>query len=119
MRKNVKLLIAALSGISLLSISGCTNPNKISNGAIVRHVNKTLKNNAVNQEYATITVGTYECNSESDRLELRKMEAAGLIEYEVERYAWWEKSKKTVRRAYEVPHYIIGTARTRRQSTNM
>lgn len=105
MKKNVILLIAALSGISLLSISGCTNPNKISPGAIVRQVNKTLKNKAVNQEYVTITVGTYECNSEADRLELRKMEAAGLIEYEVERYAWWEKSKKTERRAYEVPHY--------------
>ena len=46
----------------------------------------------------SIQTGYYEQNDPDARLLLEKLEAAGIVDYEVERYAWWEtkREKKTV-----------------------
>lgn len=61
-----------------------------------------LEEKAISEKFEVLTVGSYECNDEATRLTLRKLKAAGLLDYKVERYAWWEKGSKRVREQYQV-----------------
>jgi len=89
----------------LVVLSSCTSSDNISSSTIVKQFNKEIQKRALDKQVSTIKIGTYECNDADERLSLRKMAAAGLITYQVDRYPWWEKSKATVRKAYEVEKY--------------
>ena len=102
--KTLKTL-AAIAFAAPLIVSGCiggSSPDKLSSGKIVKQYNDALEKNAKNVEFVPFSVGTYECDSPGDRHTLRAFEAAGLVKYDVKRYAWWEKSKKSVKKAYKV-----------------
>ena len=92
-----------------LVLTSCTRQaDKISEWKILREVNAQMKDNAENKSFCNVAVGNYECNDATQRETLRKMEAAGLLTYDVKRYAWWEKTTKTVRESYEEPQYLWG-----------
>jgi hypothetical protein len=86
----------------LLVSCGNSEPKPISAKAIVKEVNQKLVDDAQGELFAEIAVGTYECNDPIAREYLAKLEVAGLIEYDITRYAWWEKSKKAYKKAYKV-----------------
>lgn len=93
----------ALASVSMLLVScGNSEPKPISAKAIVKEVNQKLVDDAQGEQFAEIAVGTYECNDPIAREYLAKLEVAGLIEYDITRYAWWEKSKKAYKKAYKV-----------------
>ena len=93
----------ALASVSMLLVScGNSEPKPISAKAIVKEVNQKLVDDAQGALFAEIAVGTYECNDPIAREYLAKLEVAGLIEYDITRYAWWEKSKKAYKKAYKV-----------------
>lgn len=93
----------ALASVSMLLVScGNSEPKPISAKAIVKEVNQKLVDDAQGELFAEIAVGTYECNDPIAREYLAKLEVAGLIEYDITRYAWWEKSKKAYKKAYKV-----------------
>lgn len=71
--------------LTCISIVSCTSQDKLSKSTIKNLVTEELnKENLLNQ-YATIEVGYYEENDEDERYELRKLAAAGVISYKVER----------------------------------
>ena len=98
--------ILLMVGGALLAIS-CSRPSSdsISEKFIVKQANKQLEMNVENCDYGYITVGEYECNDDSDREELRMLEAAGLITYDVVRYAWWEKTLVNRKEPHNVDYY--------------
>ena len=101
MKKTFILLVSAIAVI----ISACGHsPETISQKEIVKQVNAELHETASEWMFAPVRTGTYECNDANYRLMLRQMAAAGLVNYEVERYCWWEKSQKNVKKAYKVTH---------------
>ena len=68
-----------------ICVISCTNQEKLPESTIKNLVTEELnKENLLNQ-YATIEVGYYEENDEDERYELRKLAAAGVITYKVER----------------------------------
>lgn len=99
--RNAILFVICVVGL----LSGCRQTDKtVPGNLILRQVNARLKASASDQLISAIEVGTYECNDASERLNLRKLQAAGYITYDVKRYVWWEKSKITKKRPYEVTH---------------
>lgn len=102
--KNFKKSTFAVLVIAMLGVSSCSSfsPDEISEKVILKQVNQRLEDLAINKEYVPITIGTYECNFDNERLGMRKLAKAGLIDYKVTRYAWWEKSVKNVRESYKV-----------------
>lgn len=88
---------------ALFCVVGCTrSSDSISEKTILKAVNRLLEEKAISEKFEVLTVGSYECNDEAARLTLRKLKAAGLLDYKVERYAWWEKGSKRVREQYQV-----------------
>lgn len=85
-------------------LNSCSSPDSLSSGTVVKLFNEKLEENAVDKYFTDIEIGTYECNDSEARKHLRSLEAAGLITYSVERYAWWEKSLKSVKEAYTAYH---------------
>ena len=65
---------------------------------ILKKCNKNLVETGQDSAVVMFNVGYYEENSNDQRLMLEKLKAAEIIDYEVERFAWWEKNtvKKTV-----------------------
>lgn len=98
-----KIILLSFFAITLLVSCGQAN-KKLSEKVILKQVNTLIKDEALDQLYAEIKVGKYECNNELDRFRLRQLEAAGLITYDVDRYVWWEKEQKTERKAYDVTY---------------
>ncbi len=88
---------------ALFCVVGCTrSSDSISEKTVLKAVNRLLEEKAISEKFEVLTVGSYECNDEATRLTLRKLKAAGLLDYKVERYAWWEKGSKRVREQYQV-----------------
>ncbi len=110
----MKKLFSSVQVLLLVSVvfvlSGCEthSPDRISGNDILKQFNEYLKTNAMEQAYVPIPVGTFEYNDDSHRYELRQLEAAGIITYDVERYAWWEKSRQSTRQSYRVEKYFWG-----------
>ena len=96
------IVIATLA--MMTSCGGSMNPDTITEKQILKLVNQKLEDCAENTEYLAmpIPVGTFECNDASVRHLLRQLDEAGIIDYKVTRYAWWETGKKRVRVAYQV-----------------
>jgi hypothetical protein len=107
MKKTYLMLITI--ACSLLAMVSCGHsPEKISKKEIIKEANRILKNSATYFVSDEIEIGTYECNDESEREFLRKLEAAGLITYNVERIAWWEKSFRSETKTYLETEYYWG-----------
>ena len=94
-------LCAAMFAIGTFVSCTSHSDSKISEKEILKQVNKALVDNAQAEEFCPITIGTFDCPDEL-RYFLRQMEAAKLVNYDVTRYAWWERSYKNVREAYRV-----------------
>lgn len=97
-------ILLILCGV-ILAMSCTQTSDSISERFIVKQANKTLVKKAENSIFDTVEVGEYECNNDEERYQLRKLEAAGLITYDVTRYAWWEKTRVNTREAYDVDYY--------------
>ena len=101
----MKKLFSSVQVLLLVSVvfvlSGCEthSPDRISGNDILKQFNEYLKTNAMEQAYFPITVGTFEYNDDTQRYKLRQLEAADIITYDVERYAWWEKSRQSSRQS--------------------
>lgn len=81
----MKILFKLIAVLSCICASSCTSRDKLPESTIKELVTEELnKENLLNQ-YATIEVGYYEENDEDERYELRKLAAAGVISYKVER----------------------------------
>lgn len=103
MKKTTNFFLLALIAIFAISITGCGySSDKISEKEILNQFNQKLHSQAVDINCIPITIGIFDCQSNSDRLILRQMAAADLITYNVTRYAWWERSFENVREAYQV-----------------
>ncbi len=99
--KNIINSLAVVSAIVLAA--GCSSPkDNLSSSTVVKLANEKLAEMARDNLFVTVQTGTYECNNDTSRENLRAMEAAGLLTYNVERYAWWEKYKKNVKKTYTV-----------------
>ena len=93
--KRFHLMLIAIACIMSAMVSCGHSPEKISKREIIKETNRILKNSTTYFVSTEIEIGTYECNDDYERQILRKLEAANLITYDVERIAWWEKSFKT------------------------
>lgn len=81
----MKVLINSFALFMCICAVSCTSQDKLPESTIKNLVTEELnKKNLLNQ-YATIEVGYYEENDEDERYELRKLAAAGVITYKVER----------------------------------
>lgn len=99
MKKHCIWAALAIVFAGVLSVS-CTSSQSLTSKRIVKEFNKL---HADESELSTdLRIGTYECNSAYQRLTLAKLEAAGLIDYTVTRYAWWEESQELRKKAYYV-----------------
>lgn len=88
----MKTLLRTLFILSSFVFVACSqSPNKIAKGTIEDAVEDFLKKNKFDQFYTVIETGYYELNSKYARETLAKLKAAGIIDYNVERFAWWNK----------------------------
>lgn len=104
MKKNfTNILMVAVMLIAGISITACSSsPDTISEREILKQVNDLMERQAQNVEYHPIQIGKFECNDDAERLVYRQLQEAGLVDYSVERFAWWERAKKNVRESYRV-----------------
>ena len=99
----VGAIISAVLLCSFVITPSCSrSPKKISETTILKAFNHSLTEQETDQNYVGVQTGTYECNDPVHRQTLMKLDAAGLINYQVERYAWWEKEMKSVKKPYTV-----------------
>ena len=95
------ILMAAVMLIAGISMTACSSsPDTISEREILKQVNDLMERQAQNVEYHPIQIGKFECNDDGDRLVYRQLQEAGLVDYSVERFAWWERANKNVRESY-------------------
>jgi len=92
----VTLLLAAIMTTS------CTDTQKLTERKVVAEANEMLAKKGASEIYVPISIGRFECNDSSLRRTFAELEVAGLITYEVTRYAWWEKSLKSRQKPYKV-----------------
>lgn len=104
--KVINHLFAVAAACVLLGVmlaGCCQSPDKISSYQIKKMYNKELKDAATNVAFDSIKIGYYETDA-TTRCELRRLEAAGLVKVEFERFVWWEKitrTKKVVSRSFD------------------
>lgn len=96
-----KILLCSLA--LLCCFSSCTqSPDTISERQILKAVNTYLSEEGIDKYCEDLYIGKYECDDPEMRLKLRALDAAGILKYNVQRYAWWEKGQKKVRESYQV-----------------
>ena len=88
--KKVLLLGTAILAIIITSCSSQTRDN-LPSDVVKEAVEEQMKLNMLDQSYTKLQTGYFECNNEDNRIILAKLAAAGVIEYKVERFAWWKK----------------------------
>jgi len=86
-----RIIIGLMAMFCVLSLVSCGEKDKeISTKKIVK-----LYNDKNEQKfYVSIDTGYYEVNDKNQRLMLEKLSKAGVIQYVVERYAWYTECKK-------------------------
>lgn len=107
MRHLTKILLAVLCLAAAASCSPC-NESNITESKILSLYNEQMHLDMTDVRVYALQTGTYECSDASAREALRRMEAAGLITYDVTRLAWWEKSIQSVKEYYDAPEYYYG-----------
>lgn len=98
-----RLLIVTMA-IAMMMASCCGNPAKIDSKQITKLYNEKLTELCLDKVYTTIDTGYYELNDPSQRYVLQQLAHAGVIEYNVERFAWFNKCtdiKNTVTKVIE------------------
>lgn len=100
----------AYVAVAALLVTSCSdNPDKLPAGTVEDLVEDLLKQSGQDQSYVQIPVGTFELNNQNARGMLMKLKAAGVINYDVKRYAWWNKTLSIQNyyrwREYVGPHY--------------
>ena len=101
--KFYNVLAVAVMLLAGVSFTSCfQSADSISKREILKQVNKEIKERAEDVVYFPLEIGTFECNDDSHRLFLRKLENAGIVDYGVERYAWWEKEIRAEKESYRV-----------------
>lgn len=98
-------LLAAMAVSVLLASCGCkcsTEP-KISSKMVTKLFNEKATELCLNKQYTSFDTGYYEQNDENARLVLQKLAHAGVIDYKVERFAWFNKCTDI---RYTVTKYI-------------
>ena len=105
-----KLLISGFFSICVIaSVSGCMqSPTSISKRVVLNQTNKKMKLDACDRSVVWLRVGKYEVSDSTERARLRELAAAGLVTYNVSRYAWWEKCKTNERKAVTVTKSLYG-----------
>ena len=83
-----------------------SSPDKISASDIVSQYNQYLKDSAQQEHFTVLEIGTY--RRDTSRLALRELQAAGLVTYSVQRYPWWERIVKPVKKPFTVTRYYWG-----------
>ncbi|MBR1414448.1 MAG: hypothetical protein IJ570_01105 [Prevotella sp.] len=68
------------------------DPNKLPTGVVEDLVEELLEESGQEQSFVNIPVGTFELNDQHARAMLMKLQAAGVVNYKVDRYAWWNKT---------------------------
>ena len=106
--KRLYLCLMAFAVIALASCGG-HSADKLSKEEILKQCNKNLVEMGLDSSVVTIKIGYYEENDPYNRLQLEKLKAAGIVNYDVERFAWWEtkKEKKTI--YHNVDYYYTWT----------
>lgn len=76
-----------------LIITSCSSQTRdnLPSDVVEDAVEEQMKLNMLDQSYTRLQTGYFECNNENTRITLAKLAAAGVIEYKVERFAWWKK----------------------------
>ncbi len=82
----------AVLAVSLMISCSSNDPDKLSAGTVEDLVEELLEESAQDQSYVTVRVGKYEENDWAARARLMQLQAAGVITYKVERFAWWNKT---------------------------
>ena len=101
MRKlKVYSMLAVFAAVSVLTSCTFHSPDEISSRDITKEYNRVIEEQVANMVTVPVMIGKYECNDDGERYALRELEAAGLITYDVERLAWWEKAFKSVKHTY-------------------
>ena len=88
--KKVLLFGTAILALIITSCSSQTRDN-LPSDVVEDAVEEQMKLNMLDQSYTKLQTGYFECNNEDNRVILAKLAAAGVIEYKVERFAWWKK----------------------------
>ena len=101
--KKISLFCAVVAAMLFTACS--SSPDKLSEGTIEDLVEDLLEESGTDNEYCTLEVGTYELNNLAARARLAKLKAAGMINYEVKRYAWWNKTL-SIRNIYKWYDYV-------------
>ena len=88
-----KILLCSLA--LLCCFSSCTqSPDTISERQILKAVNTYLSKEGIDKYCEEMYIGKYECEDPEMRLKLRALDAAGILKYNVQRYAWWERARR-------------------------
>lgn len=88
--KKVLLFGTTILALIITSCSSQTRDN-LPSDVVKEAVEEQMKLNMLDQSYTRLQTGYFECNNEDNRIILAKLAAAGVIEYKVERFAWWKK----------------------------
>jgi len=111
MLKTMALPLLCVAMTAQMFIACSQSPDKLSAGTVKDLVEELLENSGQEQSFVEIPVGTFELNSQHDRGVLMKLKAAGVINYQVKRYAWWNKTLEI--RNYYSWNSVVGPVRER------
>ena len=102
--KMKKLSAFFLVALGLCGLVACgPTSNSISEKQILKECNRILEEKGNDTATVNVMTGYYELNDQESRCMLKRLEAAGLITYNVERFAWWNSKKETKR---VIDHYV-------------
>lgn len=79
------------TAIAMMMVSCGVDNTKIDSKAVNKLYNDKLAELCMDKVYTTIDTGYYELNDEYARYQLQQLAHAGVIEYNVERFAWFNK----------------------------
>lgn len=103
----------AVASIMLASCGG-HSPLDISKKEIIKQCNQNLVETGQDSSIVMVDVGYYELNDTLARLQLEKLQAAGIIDYSVERFAWWETNVGTWSTTYNYnEHFMVNVSLTK------
>ena len=87
--KKTCYLLATIAIVMLLS--SCGDKTKINSRLVTKLYNEKAADLCQTKKYVPIDTGYYELNDLHKRIILQKLAHAGIIEYTVERYAWYDQ----------------------------
>ncbi len=82
--------LIALSVVAI-TLASCTDDKNLTSEKITRLYNEKAAELCMDKVYTKIDTGYYELNDPHQRYVLQKLAHAGVIEYNVERYAWFNE----------------------------